>query len=99
MSNQISFGSIPKKEQKLLFELLNPSPQLAPLLKNKKGKWRKHRWIVANEVHNLLLITEATSEQYYQTSHQPDRIAPHRALSDKTYEFRDGIWTTFYNAL
>ena len=57
MSNQISFGSIPKKEQKLLFELLNPSPQLAPLLKNKKGNRRKHQWIVPNEVHNLLLIT------------------------------------------
>jgi len=48
---------------------------------------------------NENVLREATSEQYHQTSHQPDRIAPHRVLSDKTYEFKDGIWRTFYNSL
>ena len=43
------------------------------------------------------MLCEATSEQYCQTSRQPDKIAPHRVLSDKPYKFKDGIWTIHYN--
>ena len=47
----------PKRNKNCFLNCSTPPPQLAPLLKNKKGNQRKHRWIVANEVHNLLLIT------------------------------------------
>lgn len=48
---------------------------------------------------NENLLRETTSEQYYQTSRQPDRIAPHRVLVQKTYKFKDEIWATFYKTL
>jgi len=48
---------------------------------------------------NENVLREATSLQHYQRSREPDRIAPHRVLSDKTYKFKDGIWEIFYNAL
>lgn len=42
---------------------------------------------------------EASSLQYYQTSRQPDRIATHRVLTEKTFKFKEEIWETFYNSL
>ena len=48
---------------------------------------------------NENVLREVTSLQHYQRSREPDRIAPHRVLSDKTYKFKDGIRKIFYNAL
>ncbi|CAH3138101.1 unnamed protein product, partial [Porites lobata] len=44
-------------------------------------------------------VLRETSLQYYQTSRQPDRIAPHRVLVEKTFRFKDEIWTYFYKNL
>ncbi|XP_074611041.1 uncharacterized protein LOC141865606 [Acropora palmata] len=48
---------------------------------------------------NENLLREASSLQFYQTSRQPDRIAPHRVLTEKTYKFKEEIWEKFFSAL
>lgn len=48
---------------------------------------------------NENVLREASSLQFYQTSRQPDRIAPHRVLTEKTYKFKEEIWETFFSTL
>lgn len=48
---------------------------------------------------NENVLREASSLQFYQTSRQPDRIAPHRVLTEKTYKFKEEIWEKFFSAL
>ncbi|CAH3172680.1 unnamed protein product, partial [Porites lobata] len=48
---------------------------------------------------NENVMREASSMQYYQTSRQPDRIAPHRVLTEKTFHFKEEIWATFFSSL
>ena len=45
------------------------------------------------------VMREASSLQYYQTSCQPERIAPHIVLTEKTLHFKEGIWQTFFSSL
>lgn len=48
---------------------------------------------------NENVLRETSSEQFYQSSRQPDRIAPHRVLVEKTFHCKDSIWALFYNSL
>ena len=45
------------------------------------------------------VMREASSLQYYQTSCQPERIAPRIVLTEKTLQFKEGIWQTFFSCL
>ena len=45
---------------------------------------------------NENVLREASSLQFYQTSRQPDRIAPHRVLTEKTYKFKEEIWEKIF---
>jgi len=44
-------------------------------------------------------LHEASSLQFYQTSPQPDRIAPLRVLTEKMYKFKEEIWEKFFSTL
>ncbi|XP_068759575.1 uncharacterized protein [Montipora capricornis] len=48
---------------------------------------------------NENVLRETSSEQFYQSSRQPDRIAPQRVLVEKTFHFKDSIWALFYHSL
>ncbi|CAH3139377.1 unnamed protein product [Pocillopora meandrina] len=50
-----------------------------------------------NDVENENVNREASSLQMYQHTRHPNRLAETRVLTSKTFNFRETIWSTFFN--